>query len=182
MALILLLFQVFYLVGIDMRKKKINLRVQPIYSIVIFYVLGLISLFFILMPTILSWKSSNLMIQIIWYLVLILFFLYGFVKGTLYLQFAEIDKECLVIKNLFHVIAVVKWSEISSVKKEKILTYESRGYICLEWIVIRTDESQETSRVKYNRKGVFPLLIIANKKNLSILSKYIKIIEKNINK
>ena len=122
------------------------------------------------------------MIEIICYLVLILFFVYGFVQGTLHIQFAEIDKESLVIKNLFHIIAVVKWNEISSVKKEKILTYESRGYICLDWIVIRTDEFQETYRAKYNRKGVFPLLIIANKKNLSILSKYIKIREKRINK
>lgn len=69
-----------------------------------------------------------------------------------------------MIINLFHVIAVVKWIEISSVKKEKILTYDSREYICLDWIMIRTDEFQENYRAKYNRKGVFPLLIIANKK------------------
>ena len=55
-------------------------------------------------------------------------------------------------------------------KKEKILTYDSRGYICLDWLVIRTNETQEAPyRDKCNRKGVFPLLIIANKKTNQML-------------
>lgn len=165
-----------------MRKKKMKLRVQPIYSIVIYFVLGLLFLFFMFMPTLLAWEESSLIIEILYYLVLTLFCVYGFIQGTLHIQFAEIDKGSLVIKNLFRIITVVKWNEISSVKKEKILTYDSRGYICLEWIVIRTDESQEIYRAKYNRKGIFPILIIANKKNLSILGKYIKIREKRANK
>ncbi len=80
--------RILCLLGIDMRKNKIKLRVQPIYSNVIYYVFGLISLVFIFMPTFLSWKSSNLMIEIICCLVLTLFFVYGFVKGTLRIQFA----------------------------------------------------------------------------------------------
>lgn len=162
-----------------MKKNKIKLRVQPIYSIVIYFVLGLIFLFFMFMPTLLSWEERSLILEILCYLVLTLFCVYGFIQGTLHIQFAEVDKEKMIIKNLFHVIAILKWSEISSVKKEKILTYDSRGHISLDWLVIRTDETQQTSyRAKYNRKGVFPILIIANKKNLSILGKYIKISEK----
>ena len=160
-----------------MRKNKIKLRVQPIYSIIIYYVLGLISFFLMFMPTILSWEDGRWFLKFVLYFILTFFLVYGFIQGTLHIQFAEIDKESLVIKNLFRIITVVKWNEISSVKKEKILTYDSRGHICLEWIVIRTDESQEIYRAKYNRKGVFPILIIANKKNLSVLGKYIKIRE-----
>lgn len=153
-----------------MRKNKIKLRVQPIYSIVIYFVLGLIFLFFMFIPTLLSWKESTWIIEVLYYLVMTLFFVYGFVQGVLHIQFAEVDKEKIIIKHLFHTIAVVKWTEISSVKKEKILTYDSRGHICLDWLVIKTDETQQTPyRAKYNRKGVFPILIIANKKNLSIL-------------
>ena len=134
------------------------------------------------MPTLLTWEESSWWLEILFYLIMTLFFAYGFVQGTFHIQFAEIDKESLVIKNLFRIITVVKWNEISSVKKEKILTYNSRGHICLEWIVIRTDESQEVYKAKYNRKGIFPILIIANKKNLSILGKYIKIRDKRTNK
>lgn len=104
------------------------------------------------------------------------FFVYGLIQGTLHIQFAEVDKEKIIIKNLFYTIAVLKWVEISSVKKEKILTYDTRGHICLEWLVIRTDDTQEVPyRAKHNTKGVFPILIIANKKNLDIIGKYIKI-------
>lgn len=166
-----------------MRKKKMKLRVQPIYSIVICFVLGLLFLFFMFMPTLLAWEESSLIIEILYYLVLTLFCVYGFIQGTLHIQFAEIDKEKIIIKNLFHTVAVVKWSEISSVKKEKILTYDSRGYICLDWLVIRTNETQESPyRAKYIKKGIFPILIIANKKNLSMLGKYIEIKKQRTNK
>lgn len=166
-----------------MRKNKIKLRVQPIYSIVIYFVLGLIFLFFMFMPTLLSWEESTLILEILYYLVSTLFCVYGFIQGTLHIQFAEVDKEKIIIKNLFHTVAVVKWSEISSVKKEKILTYDSRGYICLDWLVVRTDESQEVPyRAKCNRKGEFPLLIIANKKNFDIVGKYINIGQSRNNK
>lgn len=159
-----------------MRKNKIKLRVQPIYSIAIYYVLGLISVFFMFMPMLLSWERSSLIIEILCYLVLIFFCVYGFIQGTLHIQFAEIDKEKIIIKNLFYTIAVLKWVEISSVRKEKILTYDSRGHIYLEWLVIRTDDTQEVPyRAKHNAKGVFPILIMANKKNLDIIGKYIKI-------
>lgn len=159
-------------------RKKIKLRVQPIYSIVIYFVLGLLFLFFMFMPTLLSWEKSSLIIEILCYLVLTFFCVYGFIQGTLHIQFAEVDKEKIIIKNLFHTVAVVKWSEISSVKKEKILTYDSRGYICLDWLVIRINETQKSPyRAKCNRKGIFPILIIANKKNLSMLGKYIEIKE-----
>ena len=158
-----------------MKENKITLHVQPKYSIIIHYILGLIFLSFMFVPMLLSWEKGNRTIEILYYLVLALFVAYGFVMGTLHIQFAKIDKESITIKDLFHTIAIIKWEKISSAKKEKILTYNSRGYICLEWIVIRTDERQKVNRAKYNRKGKFPLLIIANKKNLSILSKYIKV-------
>ena len=159
-----------------MRKNKIKLRVQPIYSIIIAFLLGLSFLFLMFMPTLLSWKKSSLIIEILGYLVLTFFCVYWFIQGTLHIQFAEIDKEKIIIKNLFYTIAVLKWVEISSARKEKILTYDSRGNIYLEWLVIRTEETQQIPyRAKYNRKGEFPILIIANKKNFDIVGKYIKI-------
>ena len=159
-----------------MRKNKKKLRVQPIYSIIIYFVLGLVFLFFVFMPRLLSWKESSWIIELVFYLVMTLFLVYSFAQGIMHIQWAEVDKEKIVVKNLFHIIVVVKWSEISSVKKEKILTYDSHGYICLEWLVFRTRETQKQPyRAKYNKKGVFPLLIIANRKNLDILGKYILI-------
>lgn len=159
-----------------MRKYKIKLRVQPIYSIIIYFVIGLIFLFFMFMPTLLSWEKNSLLFEVLSYLVSSVFFVYGFAQGIMHIQWAEVDKEKMIIKNLFCVIAVLKWSEINKVKKKKILTYDSRGYICLDWLVITTDEHQEIPyRAKYNKKGVFPLLIIANRKNLDVLGKYIKI-------
>ena len=158
-----------------MRKNKIKLRVQPIYSIIIYFVLGLIFVFFMFIPTLLTWEKSNWIIDILFYLIMSLFLVYSLLMGILHIQFAIIDKEKVVIRNLFQVISEVKWSEVSSVKKEKKLTYNSRGYIYLDWIVIRTDESQDLYRAKYNKKNKFPILIIANKRNLYQLSKYVKI-------
>ena len=147
------LHQVFCLGGIDMRKYKIKLRVQPIYSIVIYFILGLISLFFVFMPMLLSWKESSWLIEFVWHFAMTLFIVYGFAQGILHIQWAEVDKEKMIIKNLFCVIAVLKWSEINRVKKEKILTYDSRGYICLDWLVIRTHETQKQPyRAKYKHK------------------------------
>lgn len=158
-----------------MKKAKIKLRVQPIYSTVIYYVLGLVFIFFIFMPALRSWKSSGKVIEIIYYLVFSLFSAFCFVQGTLYIQFAEIDGDTLVVKDLFHTIATVKWGDICSVKKEKVLTYNSRAHVSLEWIVIKTDAKQEICTATYNKKGTFPLLIIATQKNVSMLSEYIKI-------
>lgn len=71
------------------------------------------------MPALLSWKSSGKVIKIIYYLVFSLFSAFCFVQGTLYIQFAEIDEDTLVVKDLFHNIATVKWGDICSVKKRK---------------------------------------------------------------
>lgn len=158
-----------------MKKGKDALCIQPIYSIVIYYILGVISFTLILVPTLLSWEESKWMIKILWYVIMILFLVFGLIMGTLHIQFAEIDKETIIIKNLFYIIADVKWNDVASVKKKRILTYDSRGYISLEWIVIRTDENQKIDKAKVNKKNVFPILIIANRKNLSILKKYVKI-------
>ena len=102
-----------------MRENKIKLRVQPIYSIIIYFVLGLIFVFFMFMPTLLTWEKSNWIIEILFYLIMSLFLVYSLLMGILHIQFAIIDKEKVVIRNLFQVISEVKWSEVSSVKKEK---------------------------------------------------------------
>lgn len=162
-----------------MRKNKIQLRVQPIYSIIIYYVLCLISLFLMFLPKLFTLEENGVIIKVIWCLIMTSIFLYGFVQGTLHIQFAEIDNEKIIIKNLFQDIALIKWSEISSIRREKILTYDSRGYICFEWIVIRTKENQECHRARYNKKNTYPILIIANKKNFKILNRYIKVELKN---
>ena len=172
MVCFLVFLRVVCLGGIDMREKKTILLIQPLYSIVIHYIIALTSLFGMFLPIVLSWNNAGWM-KVVWNFILSLFLVYGFVQGFLHIQFAEVDKEKIAIKNLFHLIAIVKWTEISSVKKEKILTYDSRGYIYLDWIVLRTNDTQEIPyRVKLNRKGMFPLLIVANKKNCSIIAKY----------
>lgn len=59
-----------------------------------------------------------------------------------------------------------------SIKTEKIITYYSRGVISLKWLVLRTDETQNVYKARVNKKGSFPILIIANKRNIYSMNKF----------
>lgn len=130
---------------------------------------------FLFMPWILKWKDYDVY-------AIIYFCLMGFcaiisLSILLYnIQFAYVDNNGIVIKTLFFQITKLTWNEIHSICCQKIMTYDNRTNISLNWLVIKLSASECVyGRAGKNRRKKSPWCIIATKKNISIISKYFKI-------
>ncbi len=69
-------------------------------------------------------------------------------------QIAIISENEIEIKNISGKIARIDL--IVSITKEKLITYDSRGQISLNWIVIRTDDSQTVNQCAKNKRNIAP--------------------------
>lgn len=162
-----------------MKNKKL-IRVQPIYTMVIWFIAFCILIFFIFLPQLLKWEGTKDK-YIIWYCLIgtcafvsLLIFIY-------YLQFAYISKDGIIIKGIFYKIAQIRWEDICCISYEKLITYDNRENIFLKWMVIKMAESEFIhGRAGRNRKGKSPWCIVATKKNIEIISQYFPITEKTI--
>lgn len=153
-------------------KNKRLLLVQPLYSIVIYTFLSLLCLLCCFLPHLLKWENSKVLLKIIYYFIFTSGTILFLIISILCIEFAFIDDQKIVIKNIFGEIVKVEWNECCSISKERILTYNSRSIIFLNWLIIKTDKAQKASRVRLNRKNVLPILIIASKKNIEAIIFY----------
>ena len=156
----------------NMRSVRIKFRIQPLYSIIVYYFLGICCLIMVLLPKLFSWGQSELLITLLYYFCFFVLSIISFCIGTLNIQIGILDKDTIIIRDLFQIIAVIKREKIVSIKSEKLITYYSRGVISLKWLVLRTDEMQNVYKARINIKGAFPILIIANKRNTYLMNKF----------
>lgn len=104
-----------------MKGKKI-LRVQPVYTMLLYLFMVLCFVFFLFMPSILKWDSSGIY-DIIYYCLMGSCCCFAAAMLIYYIQFARVDSEGIVISVLFYPIAKVRWKDIQSAVCCKVLTY-----------------------------------------------------------
>ena len=109
--------------------------------------------------------------QIIYYIIAVLFIVIGVLLALRFMEYAVIIEDKIIIYSPFGKIGSYKKEKIRSIKKEKLITYDSRGYISLQWIVIKTDSSL-LKKGRINKKGNTFCQIIASPKNISVLKQY----------
>lgn len=152
--------------------KKINcktLRIQPIYTVLVGLFLLICSILLLLLPTILNWEKASLGYEILFFAVALITAIYGVLTSLKGTQYAIITDEEIIIKGFFIKTVIIKWHDVKSITKEKILTYNSRAQIFLEYIVVKTDEN---TKVKTPRKQTEKCCqILATKKNLVFIRK-----------
>ena len=154
-------------------KQKVKLTVQPLYSMIIWLILLLSMLALLIFPNIL-WEAEELLWKIAFNVCISFMALicaYSLLQIT---QIAIISETGIIIKNIFGNIAWIEWKMIVSMTIEKLVTYDSRGYISLNWIVIRTDNSQTANKCAKNKKNIAPWQIKANKKNIAIIKAFLE--------
>lgn len=155
-------------------KKKI-LRVQPLYTMLIWFVALSSFVFLLFLPQILQWETGG-PYGVIYYCTMSVCASISVIILIYYLQFAYVDSEGIVIRGVFYQIVKLRWKDIRKVTCEKIVTYDNRENIYLKWIVIKTHSSDEVEgRAGRNKKNKSPWCIIATKKNMEIISQYIEI-------
>lgn len=74
----------------------------------------------------------------------------------------------------------ISWSDIKSITNEKLVTYNSRGHISINWIVIKTDDSQLAEIGGRNVLGKGPWQIKSTKKNIRVVRKFVNRFSKNV--
>ena len=77
----------------------------------------------------------------------------------------------IIIKKPFSQIASLKNTQIKSIGVESLTTYNSRGYISLQWIIIKTDTCY-LKKGGLNKKSNNFYQLIASPKNISVLRQY----------
>ncbi|MBE6534413.1 MAG: hypothetical protein E7678_05555 [Ruminococcaceae bacterium] len=150
--------------------KKI-LKVQPLYSIIICFVISICGVVMLLLPTILLWEKSERFVQIIYYTISIGFIILGLFLTLRFTEYAIINDNEIIIKSVFGKIVSFKNHEIKSINMKNLITYDSRGYISLQWIVIKTDTCS-LKRGGLNKKSNNFCQFIASQKNMSVLRQY----------
>lgn len=102
-------------------KNKRLLLVQPLYSIVIYTFLSLLCLLCCFLPQLLKWENSKVLLKIIYYFIFTSGTILFLIISILCIEFAFIDDQKIVIKNIFGEIVKVEWNECCSISKERIL-------------------------------------------------------------
>lgn len=157
------------------KKDKAIIRIQPIYTPLIWLIATCILVFFIFLGHILGWETTGIS-AIIWYILMAVLALTSFTIFVYYCQFASIDKSGIKIRGVFYKIADIKWDEIYSIKKESLVTYDNRTNVSLMWLVIRLNMNDSIiGRAGKNRRNKPPFYIIASKKNINIIGQYFEI-------
>lgn len=153
------------------KERKETLKVQPLYSIIICFIISVCGGIMLFVPAILTWEKNGLLTQTIYYTVSIMFIVLGIISALRFMEYAVIIGNKIIIKNPFGEIASFTNDEIKSIEIENLITYASRGCISLQWIVIKTDGSTlRKSRLNKKNNGFFQ--IVASPKNKSILMRY----------
>ena len=145
------------------------LRIQPIYTVLVGLFLFICGISLLLLPTILNWEKDSLGYEILFFAVALITAISGVLISLQGTQYAIVTDEEIIFKGIFIKTVIIKWQDVKSITKEKILTYNSRAQIFLEYIVIKTDEN---AKVKAPRKQTKKCCqILATKKNLVFMRK-----------
>lgn len=160
-----------------MKKKRVNakketkkLLINSLFTIIAYYCLGIIGLLImILVPSEFDGRDSKFTI-FLFYALLMVSSIVCLGNATLCVQIATVDNEKIIIKDLFHTIAIIKWSEVYSIKKKLLLA----GKPVLNYLVISTEKGQEIWKDRLNKKDRFPMIIYATKRNIAIIKEYWK--------
>ena len=160
-----------------MKKKRVNakketkkLLINSLFTIIAYYCLGIIGLLImILVPSEFDGRDSKFTI-FLFYALLMVSSIVCLGNATLCVQIATVDNEKIIIKDLFHTIAIIKWSEVYSIKKELLPC----GRTVLNYLVIGTEKSQEIWKDRLNKKDRFPMIIYATKRNIAIIKEHWK--------
>lgn len=153
--------------------KKIKLIVQPLYSMIIRVILLLAMITLLIFPNI-FWQTKQLMWKIIYNIFFSLITLICLYSLLQIIQISIISKTGIIIKNIFGNIACIEWKMIASIRNEKLVTYDSRGTISLNWIVIRTENSQTAHKYAKNKSSA-PWQINANTTNIAKINTALKL-------
>ncbi len=160
-----------------MKKKRVNakketkkLLINSLFTIIAYYCLGVIGLLImILVPSEFDGRDSKFTI-FLFYALLMVSSIVCLGNATLCVQIATVDNEKIIIKDLFHTIAIIKWSEVYSIKKKLLLA----GKPVLNYLVISTEKGQEIWKDRLNKKDRFPMIIYATKRNIAIIKEHWK--------
>lgn len=159
--------------------KKTILRVQPIYTILIWFIAFCCFVFFLFLPYIFKWDSSDIY-GIIFYCVIGICALVSLMILVYYIQFAYVDSEGIIIRGLFYQIIKLRWKDIDNIVCQKIITYDNRTNIYLNWIIIKLHDAEYIQgRAGRNRRKKSPWCIIATKKNIAKINQYFQIADEN---
>ena len=152
--------------------KKI-LRVQPIYTMIIWGVLFGLMMIMVFLEKIMNWEKSEIGITLIYYCFMGMCATVALIIFLYYLQFALIDENGIVIRGLFYKITEMRWIDIKEISIERVCTYDNRSQVYLRWIILKLNNNEcIKGRAGRNRKGKSPWYIIASKKNLAIIKNY----------
>lgn len=155
-----------------MKKDTSVLRVQPLYTTIMWGLLTCTLIFFIFLPILLGWDYKSAY-GVVWAILMSFLAVVCLLHFVYYIQYAHVNDEELTIKGLFRTIVKIKWGEIQSISIDNVITYDSRANIYLNWLVIKKHkEDQVKGRGGINRKNKSPWYIIVTKKNVEILRRY----------
>ena len=152
--------------------KKI-LRVQPIYTMIIWGVLFGLMMIMVFLEKIMNWEKSEIGITLIYYCFMGMCATVALIIFLYYLQFALVDENGIVIRGLFYKITEMRWMDIKEISIERVCTYDNRSQVYLRGIILKLNNNEcIKGRAGRNRKGKSPWYIIASKKNLAIIKNY----------
>ncbi len=160
-----------------MKKKMLNakektrkLLVTPAYMMITLYCCGIFLLLFTILAPSGFDEQDNKFIIFLAYAFFVVIIIVCFCSATLCVQIAMVDNEKIVIKDLFRTIAIIKWSEVYSIKKQALLIQNTIFY----YLVIRTEKGPEIWKGGINKKDRFPMIIYATKRNIAIIKEHWK--------
>ena len=148
-----------------------KLRVQPLYTIFVKFILFTLLLLCCAMPTILSWECNLSIATVLFYGFFGISAVVSFIAALSALQCAELSEDILIIKNPFKKIKLC-WEQIACVEYRNLITHDSRGVISYRWLIIKTDVCQTIETAVGKRFAQAPYLIIATPQNLATLKEY----------
>lgn len=160
------------------KKKKIVIRVQSFYNLILTFILFIAYILLIVYSNI--FLEGGKVERILFNCLLCASTFAILLLLINYIQIAIISEKGIIIKNLYHIIGMIYWNDISSVCIEKIII-TSRVVVSCFWIVIRTDEGQVVFDGAINKRNKPPWQIISTKKNISIIKAALKEYRPDIN-
>ena len=155
---------------LNAKEETRKLLATPLYVIITLYCGGIFMLVLMIMSHSEVDEQDSKFIIFLAYAFLVVVIITCFCAATLYIQVATVDNEKIIIKDLFHTIAIIKWSEVYSIKKELLPC----GRTVLNYLVISTEKSQEIWKDRLNKKDRFPMIIYATKRNIAIIKEHWK--------
>lgn len=165
-----------------MKSNKKYLRIQPIVNIVFSILVAFVVCIIMALPYLLHWEIELIPI-IFFYLIFAfaeLYFLFIFLSN---MQFVKIEGDYLIVKKyIFINIAKIKIEDIYDITIEELSGHSNSASPVLRWITIfQTKQQMECSKRKLggkNKRGCFPVQIVASKKNLEVISDWIRVYSK----